>query len=151
MSKKRPTDEVMTVLTLLRLDAQRLYERIRYRELEYMQVFSMKRTREHFKDIFKNRYDSLSINELKLCGEEVIVGLDQFYTRVDELRWYLSHTEDMPGTVEDNVHFAIKEITECYDLLQLYISAELGLSEDEQREEVGLQTLAEDIPEWDSE
>lgn len=130
MIHKRPDQESVRILTLLRLDAQRLFERIKYRQLEYMRTFSMKRTREHFKDIFKNRYDQTTINDLKQCGEEVIVGLDLFYHLVDELRWYLNHTEDMPGTVEENVRHQVAELEQAYEMLQLYISAELGLSEE---------------------
>lgn len=126
MNLNRPNEEVQRLLTLLRIDAQRVFERVKYREPEYMQTFSMKRTREHFKDIFKNRYEDVKIIELKLCSEEVIVGLDQFFTKMDDMRWYLNHTEDMPGTVEVNVSQYITELESAHEMLQLYINAELG-------------------------
>jgi hypothetical protein len=122
---KRISEDRTRLLLLLRLDAQRLFERIKYREVEYMRIFSMKRTREHFKDVFRNRYESCVIAELRECGEEVIVGLDQFYYKVDELRWYLNTTEDMPGTVEDTVSHFIRDLEDRHETLQLYISAEL--------------------------
>lgn len=122
-------DDVLKVLVVIRLDAQRLYERIRYRESEYMHHFSAKRTRNHFSHIFQNRYESLGVHDLMKCGEEVIVGVDQFYHQVDEMRWYLMVTEDMPGKVQERVDHFIHQITEAYELLQLYISVELGLQE----------------------
>lgn len=124
--KKLPT-EASRVLLLLQLDAQRLFERIKYREVEYMRIFSYRRTREHFKEIFKSRWDETSIEYIAFCSEEVISGLDQFYNKVEELRWYLMNTEDMPATVSDNVSHYIYEIEERYNLLQLYINAELGV------------------------
>lgn len=118
------------MLVIIRLDAQRVFERIKYREAEYMHFFSAKRTREHFASIFKNRFDSFTVENLLHCGEEVIVGIDQFYNSVDELRWYLMVTEDMPGKVQEIVSQSIGEIEEAYNLLQLYISVELGLKEE---------------------
>lgn len=118
-------NEKLKVLTILRLDAQRLYERVKERELEYMQIFSAKRTREHFPMIFKNRYENVSLYDLKMCEQETIVALDSFYHMVDEMRWYLFCTEDMPGTVQDNVERYIFELGELHQTLQLYINADL--------------------------
>ncbi len=125
MSFTKENEKSMIMLTILRIDAQRLYERIKYREPEYMHHFSAKRTRDHFPAIFKNKYRSVTIDDLKLCGEEVIIGLDQFYTSADEMEWYLMVTEDMPGTVQERVAHMVREIDEAYDILQLYINAEL--------------------------
>ncbi|MCP4914187.1 MAG: hypothetical protein GY909_13830 [Oligoflexia bacterium] len=129
--KRRPSDETLRILTLLKLDATRLFQRIKRREAEYMQVFSAKRTREHFPHIFKNRYEGIKIEDLKLCSEEVIMGLDSFYTHVDDLRWYLSHTEEMPGTVNEKVSKSIRDLEKAYDMLSLYIDAEINLQKEE--------------------
>lgn len=127
--KHRLSEEAQRILVLLKLDARRVFERIKYREQEYLNVFSMKRTRAHFSEIFKNRYDFILAKDLILCSQEVIVGLDQFYTKVDEIRWYLNVTEDMPSRVTDKMHHHIKELEKFYDLLTLYINAELGLEQ----------------------
>ncbi len=116
---------------LLKLDALRLFERIKYRAPEYMYDFSLKRTRDHFPEIFKNRYDNVTIEELMLCGQEVIAGLDLFYTKVDEMRWYLNHTQDMPNRVEDKLHHHIRELEKHFETLNLYIDAEMGLLKEE--------------------
>ena len=131
-------NQKLKILTLVRLDAQRLYERIKEREVEYMHIFSSKRTREHFSMIFHNRYSKMTISELKLCEAETIVALDSFYHMVDELRWYLFCTEDMPGTVQDNVERYIHELSELHQTLQLYINADLEsrLEEKQERQEV---------------
>lgn len=122
---QKSLNDSLKILTLIRLDAQRVFERVKYREPEYMHYFSAKRTREHFPEVFKNRYYEMRIQDLLDCGEEVLIGLDQFYTVVDDLKWYLMVTEDMPGTVQEHVTHAIREMEEAYELLQLYINAEL--------------------------
>ncbi len=127
---KRPDEETQRILVLLKLDSKRLFERIKDREIEYIAIFSIKRTREHFKDIFRNRYRDIPIEDLKKCGQEVIVGLDNFYSLVEEMQWYLNHTENMPSTVEDHVKVYIKKLSQLYETLSLYIDAELGIDED---------------------
>ena len=125
--KVKISEDTQRMLMLLKLDAKRLFERIKYRAPEYMYEFSLKRTRDHFPEVFKNRYDTTTMKELMLCGQEVLAGLDQFYTKVDEMRWYLNHTQDMPNRVEDRIQGHIRELEKFYDTLNLYIDVEMGL------------------------
>lgn len=125
--KVQLSEEAQRILVILKLDAKRVFERIKYRETEYLNVFSMKRTRAHFPEIFKNRYDAVTARELMQCSEEVIVGLDQFYSKIDEIKWYLNVTEDMPSKVSDKMRHHIKELENYFQMLTLYIDAELGL------------------------
>jgi hypothetical protein len=130
------------LLMLLKLDAQRLFERVKYRAPEYIAEFSLKRTRDHFPAIFKNRYDETQIRELMICGPEVIVGLDQFYSKIDEMRWYVNHTQDMPSKVEDRAYFYIRELETFFETLSLYIDVELGIAK-ESNIEIHNETLIE--------
>jgi Mg2+ and Co2+ transporter CorA len=132
--KKKISEESQRTLMLLKLDAKRVFERIKFRAPEYLGEFSLKRTREHFKDIFKNRYDETSIKELIFCGQEVIVALDHFYSKIDEIRWYLNHTQDMPNRVDDKIHSHIKELQSLYETLNLYIDVELGIAKEFENE-----------------
>lgn len=132
--KKKISEESQRTLMLLKLDAKRVFERIKFRAPEYLGEFSLKRTREHFKDIFKNRYDETSIKELIFCDQEVIVALDHFYSKIDEIRWYLNHTQDMPNRVDDKIHSHIKELQSLYETLNLYIDVELGIAKEFENE-----------------
>jgi hypothetical protein len=125
--KPKISEDTQRLLMLLRLDAKRLFERIKFRAPEYMYEFSLKRSRDHFPAVFKNRYDDTTIKELMLCGQEVIAGLDIFYTKVDEIRWYLNHTQDMPNRVEDKIQAHIRELEKLLETLNLYIDVEMGL------------------------
>ena len=130
--KIKISEDTQRMLMLLKLDAKRLFERIKYRAPEYMYDFSLKRSRDHFPEVFTNRYDRTSIKELMLCSQEVIVGLDQFYSKVDEMRWYLNHTQDMPNRVEDKIHSLIRELEKYFETLNLYIDVEMGLISQQQ-------------------
>ncbi|MBY0413126.1 MAG: hypothetical protein K2Q18_03125 [Bdellovibrionales bacterium] len=149
--KVKISEDTQRMLMLLKLDAKRLFERIKYRSPEYMYEFSLKRTRDHFPAVFTNRYDSITIKELMVCGQEVIVGLDQFYTKVDEMRWYLNHTQDMPNRVEDKVFLFARELEKLLDTLNLYIDVEMGLAkgpvEAESEEVKSTESETEDISE----
>lgn len=115
-----------SILTLLKIDANRLYERLKYREVEYLGVFALKRTREHFKEIFKSRYDQILVSELKHIDSEVLIEADKFYNEIDQLKWYLYNTEEMPGAVENRVYKALKTLESSIETLNLYITAQLG-------------------------
>lgn len=127
--KCKEDDITERILILIKLDAERLYQRIKNRKSEYIKTFALKRTREHFNDIFKNRYKDVSISELKCCDKEVIVAADQFYSTVDNFCWYLNHTEDMPATVEDKINQEVRQLAPLYETLSLYIDANLGVNE----------------------
>ncbi|MBT7609869.1 MAG: hypothetical protein HN576_08935 [Bacteriovoracaceae bacterium] len=115
------------ILLLLKLDSKRLYDRIKYRSPEYLSIFSNKRTREHFREIFKNRYDSIEIEDLKLCSESVIRNVDEFYHFVDEMKWYLNTTEDMPNTVDDKIHKLIAKMNPI--LIELHTAIDMNFRE----------------------
>jgi Mg2+ and Co2+ transporter CorA len=132
--KIKISEETQRMLMLLKLDAKRLFERIKYRSPEYMYEFSLKRSRDHFPAVFNNRYESSTIRDLMLCGQEVIAGLDQFYSLVDEMRWYLNHTQDMPNRMEDKVHFYVRELEKFFETLNLYIDVEMGLLKEQTNE-----------------
>jgi len=149
--KPKVDETAQRLLTLIKLDAKRLYERIRYRAPEYLFIFSSKRTREHFKDIFKNKYKDVTIEDLKMIGQEVIVALDEFYNLVDEIHWYVNSTEDMPGTVDDKVNKWIVKLTPIYQKLCLYIDADLGIeSEEVEPAHLNMMTTIEGVDESES-
>ncbi len=122
----REDGKTRRILILIKFDIDNLYERLTERRADYISIFSMKRTREHFNVIFKSRYDSISISDLSLASEEIIVPLNTFYKKVDELHWYFLSTEDLPATVEDKVKMVLKNLKSNYEIIKLYLEAELN-------------------------
>jgi hypothetical protein len=116
---------------LLKLDANSVFKRIKERKSEYLEIFALRRTREHFPMIFNNRYESTSLENLVHCSTELITTLDQFYIPVEEMKWYLFKTEDMPNTVEDFIDRKIRKMEKLLATLNLYLDAELGIQSDE--------------------
>lgn len=142
---KKVNEESLRLLVILKNDSRRLFERIKFRKNEYLTILSLKRTREHFKEIFISIYNTITIPELTLVSEEVLMALDEYYSCVEQLKWYLNYTEDMPLTMKDTVNLRVRDIESKYELLKLYINAEIGLDENEQRIENFVVPLAEDI------
>lgn len=116
-------------LQLFKLDAQNLLARIKTRRKEFVEVFAMRRTREHFPWIFSSRYEKATIKDLAHCSSETIAALDQFYGLVDEMKWYLYQTEDMPSTVEETVFRLTKRLEKLHATLALYLDAEMSLDD----------------------
>lgn len=125
--KSKNTEFTQRVLLLLKIDANNLFNRIKNRKNEYLEIFALRRTREHFPMIFNNRYQDSSLEQLSHCSTELITTLDLFYTHVEEISWYLFQTEDMPNTVEDYIDRKIRRMEKLLYTLNLYLDAELGI------------------------
>jgi hypothetical protein len=125
--KSKYDEATQRVLVLLKIDANNLFHRIRDRKAEYLEIFALRRTREHFPRIFRNRYEDTSIMDLSHCSTELITTLDQYYTLAEEMSWYLFATEDMPNTVEDFIVRKIRRMEKLLATLNLYLDAELGV------------------------
>ncbi|MGB0452873.1 MAG: hypothetical protein ACPGJV_04090 [Bacteriovoracaceae bacterium] len=116
--------EKLSILTLIKLDAEAAFERIYKRKKEYLLILSTKRTREHLKDIFRTRFFDIHPSDLKLCSSELQIEADRFYRGMDSMKWYLNSTEDMPQTIEDKMEPLLKEFKGNFDQLMLYLEAE---------------------------
>lgn len=124
--KSRNDEATQRVLLLLKLDANNLFKRVKNRKSEYLEIFALRRTRDHFPKIFNNRYETTTIEDLSHCGTDLITSLDQFYTHVEEMSWYLYQTQDMPNTVEDYIDRKIIRMEKILATLNLFLDAELG-------------------------
>jgi hypothetical protein len=125
--KSRNDEATQRILLLLKLDANNLFQRIKLRKSEYLEIFALRRTREHFPRIFNNRYADTSLKDLSHCSTELITTLDQFYTKVEEMSWYLFQTEDMPNTVEDFIDRKVARLEKLIGTLNLFLDVELGI------------------------
>ncbi|MBP9673716.1 MAG: hypothetical protein KBD63_01355 [Bacteriovoracaceae bacterium] len=113
------------IYLLLKIDARTLFNRISSRSFEIVEIFASKRTRDHLKDIFRNRYEETSVHELKNCSEEVIQALNEFYTEMDNLRWYLQYSTDMPTAIEAHLLRVIHLLELHLQNLESFIDKEI--------------------------
>lgn len=149
--KSRNDEATQRVLLLLKIDANNVFKRIKTRKSEYLEIFALRRTRDHFPKIFNNRYESTSIADLSHCGTDLITSLDQFYTLVEEMSWYLYQTQDMPNTVEDFIDRKIIRMEKVLHTLNLYLDAELGFESEllktaREQEEVSVDLSLDEVP-----
>lgn len=130
--KKEGHEQKEKYLILLKIDAVNLFNRITERRDEYMDDFSLKRDRAIFREVFYSRYSLMTMSELAHLSSEIIELANSFYLSVDELLWYLSHTQNMPNTIEDEILRSCSHLQKVLSNLTLYIDAELSGSEKEQ-------------------
>lgn len=147
--KSRNDENTQRILMLLKIDANNLFKRIKTRKKDYLEIFALRRTREHFPMIFNNRYEDTSLENLAHCSTELITTLDQFYTPVEEMKWYLFQTEDMPNTVDDFIERKIRRMEKLLETLNLYLDAELGIQSNDAAEVDTEKPLFIDQPETD--
>jgi hypothetical protein len=124
-------EQTRRYLILFKLDAQSLYDRVVRRKREYIEIFALKRKRDHFDTVFYSKYWSSTFSDLIHCSEEAITTMEKFYRQIEELKWYLDHTDDMPNTIDDELDRRFKRIKESYDMLSLYLDADLGVEHDQ--------------------
>jgi len=125
--KSKNDEFTQRVLILLKIDSNNVFNRIKDRKSEYLEIFALRRTREHFPRIFTNRYEGTTLMDLTHCSTELITTLDQYYTVIEEMSWYLFQTEDMPNTVETYIDRRIKKLEKLLGSLNLFLDAELGI------------------------
>ena len=95
---------------MIALDTRALFERIKDRKPSYMEVFSSRRTRDHFSEIFVNRYYSLPVDALIEVPQNIMENIDKFYRTADDIKWYLMTTQDMPNTIEEKLNIMIRDL-----------------------------------------
>ncbi|MCT4643234.1 MAG: hypothetical protein N4A33_13165 [Bacteriovoracaceae bacterium] len=124
--KSTLSDLEQRYILIFKIDAMNLYNRISMRKEEYIEAFSLKRNRAVFKEVFENRYQKADAKDLSHCPMEVIEVLNEFYTHIDDLYWYLKTTQDMPNTIEDEVSRKVTKIGKLYETVALFIDAYLS-------------------------
>lgn len=113
------------LMILLKSDAEDLFRRLNLHLEESVSIMNLKRSRDHFKDLFRSRYPTFTAGELKLIDEASIVAVVAFYREVDELNWYLLHTQDQPQMILNHCEKAMLHIRGFFDTLKLHLEAEL--------------------------
>ena len=91
------------VLEVVKDDIDNLMHRLNNHFDDYMRVFTQKRTRDHFKDVFFSRFREVSISDLIKLEGDILREVNTFYFHVNEVYWYIKVTEDMPSMVENKM------------------------------------------------
>ncbi|MFP2927063.1 hypothetical protein ACLESO_18045 [Pyxidicoccus sp. 3LG] len=118
MARRKKADEMAArVRNLLAMDAAGIMRRLDARRDEMFTLFSRLRSREPLLGTIASRYASGAFEQLIYLSEQEQAVVDHYYERLDELRWYFTYTEDMPGTAQQIFTKLHKRLEEAYRVL----------------------------------
>jgi hypothetical protein len=118
MARRKKADEMTArVRNLLALDAAGIMRRLEARRDEMFILFSRLRSRGPLLETLESRYADGAFAQLVHLTEQEQAVVDRFYERLDELRWYFTYTEDMPGTAQQSFVKLHKRLEEAYRVL----------------------------------
>jgi len=92
---------------VLGLEIHRVTDDLLRRRTLLVELWSRHRVRTPFLDTTFQRYRTLSMGELLLLDRRETEAVEAFYRELDDLRFYLSHTEDMPRALADTLDGAL--------------------------------------------
>lgn len=88
---------------LISLDAAAVMKRIDAKQDEAVGLFSRLRTREGMIELCRSSFSSVTFSELARLDPREQTVTFTFHEVLDQLRWYVAYTEDMPSTVKSTV------------------------------------------------
>jgi leucyl-tRNA synthetase len=91
------------LLNFILIDARRVLERIENWKKDYINLFTQTRSKAHFDKIFASRFNDIPVEQILKFDESKQKQLFKFYHHLEDLYWYLIHTDDMPATLEDQI------------------------------------------------
>ncbi len=109
--KSKPPDARIThVRHLLAVDAANVVQRLVSRQQEMVALFSRRRDRTPMTEAVRSWFLSITFGELALLPPAEQKAVSLFYELLDELRWYLQYTEDMPTQVLQKVALYVSRL-----------------------------------------
>ena len=97
--KSRPVSRAAKIRHQLALDAANVMLRIVGRQHEMVGLFSRLRDRSPMLEAIRTSFLTITFSDLAQLEVAEQKAVNKFYELLDELRWYLQYTEDMPTQV----------------------------------------------------
>jgi hypothetical protein len=95
---------------VLGLEIHRITDDLLRRRTLLVELWGKHRVRTPFLDTTFRRYRSLEMGDLLLLERGEFEAIEAYYRELDELRFYLSHTDDMPRALADTLDGALVRI-----------------------------------------
>lgn len=115
--------ETLRVRHLLALDAARVLKRLEVKQDEMVALFSRHRSREPMLTVLKSWFTSITFPELALLEPHEQKAVAAFHDALEELRWYVHYTDDMPSTVRTTLAVHARKLGELHRALTATIGA----------------------------
>ena len=106
---------------LLSLDADGVMKRLVAKQDEAVGLFSRLRTREGMVELCRSGFTTITFNELVRLEPKEQQAVEAFHHVLNELRWYVRYTEDMPSTVKSTVTLYVARLDDLHALLNAAI------------------------------
>lgn len=98
--KRKSVEATARIRHLIALDAANVMRRLLARHQEMVALFSRLRDRNPMLETVKSWFLTISFADLSILSPSEQGAVNAFYMKLDELRWYLQYTEDMPNQVQ---------------------------------------------------
>lgn len=106
---------------LLSLDADAVMKRLVAKQDEAVGLFSRLRTREGMVELCRSGFTTITFSELVRLDPVEQEAVEAFHSVLQELRWYVRYTEDMPSTVKSTVTLYVARLDELHHKLNATI------------------------------
>lgn len=102
---------------LLALDATAVMRRLADRREEMVKIFAHQRDRHALIEPLRSTFDTVRFSDLAILSIPEQRVVHDFHEALDDLRWYLQYTVDMPGTLEQRLHHYLRTLATAFEKL----------------------------------
>ena len=106
---------------LLSMDADSVMKRLASKQDEAVGLFSRLRTREGMVELCRSGFSTITFSELVRLDPAEQQAVEAFHHVLNELRWYVRYTEDMPSTVKSTVTLSVARLDGLHRMLEAAI------------------------------
>ncbi len=106
------------VRSLLRLDAGAVMRRLQDRQDSMVQAFSRHRDRQALLRPLHSRFKGAGFDELVQLTPAQQEAASRFYELLDDLSYYFTYTEDMPGKAAEKIQVFMENMTRAHTELE---------------------------------
>jgi hypothetical protein len=120
MARKRTPTRLAAaarVRHVLAMDAANVMRRLHARQDEMVRLFSRLRDRAPLMNAVHSWFPTITFAELTLLEPSEQHAVNAFYEELDELRWYLQYTEEMPTHVREKLARHVRRLDACHRAL----------------------------------
>jgi len=103
--------ELEKITAIIYREIKRMLFDIEDRKDLLFKLWTKERLRAPLLRVLRNRYDEIKFEYMVLFSKDLAVLIDEFYNFLDKFVFYVSYTEDMPQTLQENFNIYTKELS----------------------------------------
>ena len=120
------------ILAIVATDAANVMRRLDRRRDDMVEFFGRKRDRSALVDPLHSWMKTADFQAIREFTTTQLVAVNAFYEELDDLVWYLRHTDDMPGTLATRLDAHLETLHAKHERMQRATGlAPTGIDEEE--------------------